>query len=543
VHALVPSAIADSVRTLRRRKLHRQAAGALETLSPEDYEPLAYHYGEAGDEEQALKYYTRAGERAAVAFVNLDAENHFQAALDLVEEEREEADLLTQLGIAQTHQGKNREAQETWRQAIEIYTSLNEKDIVAELFARSARSAWDGGDTIGDLEICRQGLAAVDGTPAGPGLARLLAETSRAFYFNGLHEESGEYGQQALQMAENLNLTPIQVETLTTLGTLSQHSSKKSIELLKRAVELAESSNLHRQACRAHNNLSIQYVFVDLDFPKALYHMQRAVDLEKQIGDLEFELFSRVNIGMWLLLQGNLKAVAEMLPALQELNDSLLDPGSGGTALKQLHSTLLTYQGFFDQAFETIHQRMIDEREAGDLQRLVNVYKLTAQISLITGDIERGKQASKELIGLAEKGMTRKQIAYSYLSRVYSRKEEIKNAQSLLEQAIDESQNSGQSDFDQLFILWAQAELKVAEKNWDDAWMTYERLIDLGTKYGFLWHSNRVRVDWATALLARGEPNDKEKARQLLETAISEDRKMGADGFVQMAAEQLANIK
>ncbi len=543
VHALVPSAIADSVRTLRQRKLHRRAAEAIESISPADFESLAYHYGEAGDDEQALKYYYQAGERAAAAFANLDAENHFQAALDLVEEEREEADLLTQLGIAQTHQGKNHAARETWQQAIEIYTSLDEIDIVAELFARSGRSAWVGGDTKAGLEICRRGLAAVDGTPAGSGFARLLAETSRAYYFNGLPEESSVYGQRALQMAKSLNLTIIQVETLTTLGTPIRQDSNLSVELLEQAIQLAESANLPRQAARAHNNLSISFVFIELDFPKAIHHVQRAAELTNQIGDLELELFFRANLGSWMLLQGKLKAVAEMLPSLQDLNDSLPDPGSGGTALKQLRSSLLTYQGNFDQALEIIHQRMIDEREAGDLQRLVNAYILTAQISLITGDIERGKQASKELIGLAEKGMTRKQIAYSYLSRVYSRKGEIKNAQSLLEQAIDESQNFGQSDFDQLFILWAQAELKVAEKNWDDAWMTYERLIDLGTKYGFLWHSNRVRVDWATALMARGEPNDKEKARQLLETAISEDRKMGADGFVQRVAEQLENIK
>ena len=543
VHALVPSAIADSVRTLRQRKLHRRAAEAIESISPENYESLAYHYGEAGNDEQAYQYYVKAGDRALAAFANQDAESFYLSALDLVEEEREEADLLILLGLSQTHQGNKYEAVETWQQAIQIYSSLDEKDLVAELFALSARSTWEGGDTKGGLTICRQGLVAVSGAPDGPGLARLLAETCREYFFNGLPEESGEYGQQALQMAKSLNLALIQVETLTTLGVLDRKSTQQSVELLEQAVQLAESAHLPRESMRAHNNLSVQYIYVNLDFPKAFHHMQLAADLANQFGDLENELFFRVNIGIWMVLAGKLKEAADLLPTLQAMNNSIPDPGSGGIGLKQLHSWLLSYQGNLDQAFEVTHQRMIDEREAGDLMRLAYAHYLIAEISLITGDIERGKQASKELIGLAEQGMISKPGGYSFLSRVYSRTGEITEARTLLKQAIDVSQDPGQLDFDQLSILWAQADLYVAVKDWNDALITYKRLVDLYTKYGFLWHSNRVRVDWATALLARGEPNDIEKARQLLETAIEEDQKMGADGFAQMIAEKLADLE
>lgn len=63
VHALVPSAIADFIRTLRRRKMHHRAAKAIEAISPEDYKSLAYHYGEAGIDEQAYQYYKKAGDQ------------------------------------------------------------------------------------------------------------------------------------------------------------------------------------------------------------------------------------------------------------------------------------------------------------------------------------------------------------------------------------------------------------------------------------------------------------------------------------------------
>jgi hypothetical protein len=103
---------------------------------------------------------------------------------------------------------------------------MGDVDKVAELIARSGRATWDDGDTKSELEICRQGLSILEGTLDGPGMARLLAETARACYFNGLQDESERYGQQALQMAEKLNLPAIQAEALTTLGLWPGHSGE-----------------------------------------------------------------------------------------------------------------------------------------------------------------------------------------------------------------------------------------------------------------------------------------------------------------------------
>jgi len=61
VHALIPTTLAEGVRTLRRRRLHKRAAEAIEHTRPHDLEDLAHHYEEAGDEERARSYYARAG--------------------------------------------------------------------------------------------------------------------------------------------------------------------------------------------------------------------------------------------------------------------------------------------------------------------------------------------------------------------------------------------------------------------------------------------------------------------------------------------------
>ena len=53
-HALIPATLYDGVSILRRRRLHGRVAAAIERLHPDDFESLAHHHSEAGDEARAL---------------------------------------------------------------------------------------------------------------------------------------------------------------------------------------------------------------------------------------------------------------------------------------------------------------------------------------------------------------------------------------------------------------------------------------------------------------------------------------------------------
>jgi serine/threonine protein kinase/tetratricopeptide (TPR) repeat protein len=541
VHALVPNAIIESVRTLRRRKLHRQAAIAIEKFSPEDYETLAYQYGEAGDEEQALNYYTQAGERALAAFANQDAEEYFRSALDLVENEQEEAHLMAQLGISQAHQSKNSQAIETWRQAIELYLRQDDKDKLAEFYARSGRATWEKGDIKASLTICHEGLSAVTNAADGPGLARLLAETSRNSYFNGMHGECEKYGRKALQMAESLNLTIIEVEALSTLGLLPELPLDQSITLLKRAVERAEKGNLPRQAMRAHNNLSVQYM-ARFDFHKSTQHVKQAAQIAHQIGDPENELFFQANLGNYTLLRGQLKSVVEMLPDLQEFMESLPEPGAGSTNLRIMQSGLLMYQGNLSQALIILNERASEEREAGDLQSLQSALRWIAMASLMTGDLEQGKSAAEEMITLAEKEHTSEPMAHSFLSRIHTQKGEHQKAWKQLEEARRSVRHIWYEFIDPMYLLWAQVDLLAAEKNWDEAWLTYDELLKWTVGKGLRWHATRILFEQAEAHFDRNEPGDVVTAFEMLEEAMAEFEDMGADGFVKIVKDRLANL-
>ncbi len=130
VHALIPTTLVGSLRTLQRRRLHRRAAAAIEARRPDDFEALAYHYNQAGEAEKATNYLLKAGDRARGLYAHQEAIDSYQQALEF---SREAGDLehtartLMKLGLTYHNAfefGKARQAYEEgfvlWQRAGEI---------------------------------------------------------------------------------------------------------------------------------------------------------------------------------------------------------------------------------------------------------------------------------------------------------------------------------------------------------------------------------------------------------------------------------------
>lgn len=542
VHALVPNAIVDSVRTLRRRKLHKRVAAAVETVNPQDYESLAYHFGEAGDDSQALKYYKLAGERAAAAFANQDAENYFQSALDLVEAAPERADLLAKLGLAQAYQSENQAALETWREAIDLFKSLNDIDRVAELFARSTRTTWDWGDTKGSFSIAEEGLSWVENAADGPGFARLLAEYSRACFFNGHLDESWNFGERSLKMAEKLDLVEIQVETLTTLALCRQENPEQAIEYLEKAANLADTSNLPRQATRAYNNLAIQYLHHESNYQKAKDEMLKAAQIAKKVGDRDGELFYLSNLGMWELMRGHIKKVEQDLPKLKEISDLLGGEGAGKLGFDQLYHISLAAKGDFDRALDYSQTRLEGTRKFGDYQRLESVLEITILVSIIKDDPDMGMSAVGEYNQLAENGTASPAESNSLSSILFSRKGDSRQARHHFQLAAEHKAAPLQGNVDRMFIGWAEAELMLAENKPVEAWDSFEKLHANTIGFEFLWYANVLLTEWGFNFLTRGNPGQQTEAQTLIDEASRKFREMGADSYVDFIEGKLALI-
>jgi tetratricopeptide (TPR) repeat protein len=238
-----------------------------------------------------------------------------------------------------------------------------------------------------------------------------------------------------------------------------------------------------------------------------------------------------------------LKEADKGLLDLQQLRDSLPGLGSGSANLDQLECSLLTHQGHLDQARILILKRIEEQKRVGDLQRLETSYFTITQICILTGDLDSGRTFAEEMIALADMDMTSKSVSRSLLSRIISRMGEILSAQELLDQAQQKGEITQTHYYDQIFMHWAQADLYVAEEKWDEALGIYEELINLTGEKKFHWFSRRASVDWAEALIKRGEPDDVQRAKEMLQESLQDYQKMGAEGFVARIESRLSDLE
>ncbi len=541
VHALVPQSIRENTHRLRRRKLHKRAAAAYEKVQPENYESLSYHYGEGGNDSKALHYYILAGERALANYSNQDADNHFTAALNLTDDESERAMILAQLGKAQSRLSRPAESVETWQRSIDLYLKLGNKDEAAELYARSGRASWESGNTKGGLEICRQGLAALEGAEDGPGLARLFSETARACYFNGVRDELEQYADRALELAEQYDLPDVKADSLITLAAFKGSGSPEAIPMLEEAVEFSESADLVREAGRGLNNLGVLHDNLG-DYQAAVENYRSAAEIARRTGQVGQQVFFLNNVISSQLFVGQMREAEEGYSALEPLLDQIPDPELGARIVRSSRGFYLFQKGEFEAAEQLLDQVIQADTETNDLYGLLNSLNGKSFILSISGNVQEAEKIIKQAIEIAEK-LDEGEFQHLFASIAASVQGDVERAANHLESAMKIIGDSQLTFWRQLNILRAEGHLSSAEKDWEAAWTKFKDLDELQRGMNNLGIIHWTTTEWADAHLLRGQSDDVVRAKELFEQARSESETMGATGWVELIDRKLTKIE
>jgi tetratricopeptide (TPR) repeat protein len=527
-HALIPSTLRESLSSLRRQRLHRRAATAIEALKPDDFEALAYHYEQAGDGERACGYTIQAGERALSVYANREAEIHFRAALELEKSGSDslptgETALISRarvyrgLGEASYRLGHFAEAIEFWGQAIHIYQAMKDFDNIARLYARSARAAWVGNDKSRGLKLCHEGLALVEGQPETPGIAALLRAACGASFFNNLYDDARRLGRQALEMAERLGDVEVQAEALSTLGVLPDQPPEDALAALTRAVTLAESANLLPVVARTYNNTGwvLENRFGDLRTARDRFRQAREASHRTGVASEEIvHVINMANMSLWL---GDFAAVEETLPAMRELlsGADAFDPAVIGMRVTEVR--LLQYRGEWSEAVKLLRAYRDEARQQQNQQLLIAADSRLAGTLMELGEWDEAEQVLVEALGMHDHTPDDGVRLHCLFSVVRAWQGRIAEAQALLAEAHQKAGPWPRS-YNQLRIALAEARLLAVERRWPEAAAAYATTFELAVKMDARWYQARMLQEWAEVHYAQGEL---EQARQRLTQAMT----------------------
>lgn len=215
-HDKIREVLYEELNPIRRRRLHRHAAEALEKRSATSHcavEKLAHHYILAGDYEQGLKYSKQAAAEAERVFAFEDAIAAYGRArdcahsLELVDEEREQEEAIGKLHVLH---GEMIPAGEHFQRALEL---TGDPLIRARLQSEVANSLVATGDPRG-LEYVRQALSVLDPETNPLETAHVLAIEGRFHHLAGHHKKAAELLRRAAELVE----PEARAETLSTFA-------------------------------------------------------------------------------------------------------------------------------------------------------------------------------------------------------------------------------------------------------------------------------------------------------------------------------------
>ncbi len=552
-HSLVQEAAYASLLESDRKRLHLAVADAIESLYPDRKKELAavlgYHLKEAGQDIRALSYFLIAGDEALSTYANQEAEIQYRSALELACCSGPEiARLYSGLGESLYRQGRYDESLDAFHSSINVYQSLSEMDDVARLYSRLGRVMWYAARRPEGLRICLEGLELVDGSPDGPGKAMLIHETARAYYFNGNSDKALPLCKQALSLAERYNDLYEQADTLATLGLLSGLKPEQSLEALRKAVELADSNGFMQVAMRAHINLGTMTRMWLADNETALMHYRRSAELGRMRGVASEELLGLTSYVSCLFAPGRLAEIEAELPNVDALLAQIPNPTTLHMSTKFIRAVLSFFKGEWDESRSELWQCLEASRKEENKESMVGTLDHLSWTLLEmnrwgeSDDLASVEELLQEAAQLITEDNSNERIwLYPRLAMLNARQGKLPEAQRWKTMLIEETKLR-HSAWDEGFLEECEAEIALAEKNWNKAIEALEKINRYHVKYGFRSNAAVSLLIWADLLIKRGRTEDLELAHAHLLKSVAELDAMGMGHYQGFAQQRLAVI-
>ena len=542
-HALIHVTLYESLSGLRRQRLHRQAAAALERLHPENQAALAHHYAQAGLPEAARPCCLKAGQQALSAFANQEAEKYYRLAVDLGGPEAERAQGLFGLGMALYQESRPAEAMAQWEQALPILRQLHDLDRLAETHAHLVSAARLRDDIEESIALAEAGLKALASAPASAGLAALVREAGTSYSFGGHSERAISLYRQALQIAEQGSSLEEQSQTMVRLGFELAYAPdgltlKDGTQMLERAYALAEEGGYLKAAELAQTYLSeIERDFTG-NLQAALEHATRALQLSRQIGMAASELF---NIDLLCSIQayfGNLAELEALVERGAYQRQLIETAGSETYAFRTAQAAVAFLQGDWERT-ETILQAAFDE---ACRNKNVTYAGFTAYyLSMFLIGEEQWQRAESVLQASLWIDQPLGVIDCSYRAIIYAHTNRLESAQQMLQQGREIAAGNPIAAA-RIALAQAEAEFAVVEQRWEMAWAIFDQLTYQLDRAGIRFFEAQMLRRWSAAHLRRGTNDDRQAARQLLERLAALYTAMGATKLAGQAQDQAQEL-
>jgi class 3 adenylate cyclase/tetratricopeptide (TPR) repeat protein len=352
-HVITQEVAYESMAVATRAFLHEQIGSfverAYESTLASYVDVLAFHYGRSRNTEKQRVYFRRAGDAARDAYANQVAIDYYQRLLPLLPD-REEAEVLCNLGQVEQLIGNLDEAERSYRHALELTADAGETRAQARSQMLLGHLLWYKAaypEALEWLEAARAGF-----TQCGDqsGVSQATGRMGLVYHLQADYPRALAHLEQWAEMAADLGDTGDLAEATGLVGNVyfNRGDYERALAYHERQFALATGAGNQRESLRAIGSMGNVYM-VTGDYLRALDHLARTLSSAAEIGDRHTVLTAALNMGMIYVLQGDYTAGLASLHFALDTAIKLYERTAAAVALNNLAWTYF-YLGTHDQA-------------------------------------------------------------------------------------------------------------------------------------------------------------------------------------------------
>jgi len=539
---IVRDVVHEEVSHLRHKRLHGVVGNALEKVYAKKIDEhlgeLAYHFLEGGDNEKALDYFLKAGEKAAKVYANSEAVSYFQSALRLLEEKEgellEKARVLERLGDIRRLVGDYDVCMKYWNDALLLGQQLYEKGNVSRLHRKMANFLWEvKGDAVKAEEHYDKALKILEAEPESVELASLYEDMAHMYYRTEDMVKALSWAEKALELGKKLNYYEVIASSYASLGTIFTHTGdfKKAIDCLEKALKMALDNGFIETALRVYNNLPNALPWEEME--RCMECLEKGFELAKKVGAIHYISWIGTHLSGRYFSMGNMDKAILLAEESVVLNRKVGNMPNLSFALRTLGIACFI-KGEWDKSEQYFKEAFSISQRLNEFQQIASSHFYLGVLHFYRGELDKAREHFAKAWEVHEKAGAKydQMLASSFLSWTYIEMGEIEKANNL----IDNVHKFALEAKETLLLAFGEALRGMmfrAQKKWEKSIEHFEKSLQvyesINVRRWMVYHFAKVALcEYARVYLERDQEGDREKADKLLNQALEIFQKLDA---------------
>ena len=296
-HALTQEATYQSILERKRKEFHLQVAQGIEKLYQgrleEYYEELAEHYSKS-DEEKALEYLIKAGDKSKGIYANQQAIDYYTRAMDIAnqfpEKTEQKLSILEGLGDVYSLIGKYDKAIQSYESVLNYSKDRKKR---AHIYRQMANVY--GAEKLQPDLVLKCIDIAIEELGEDTHSVEMANIYTMAMWMYGYppwsshdYDKALDYGYKALSIVEGTEHKRELAETYNTLGYICAYMGdyEKAIQYAQKVITIGQEINNAWLLGGAYWTIAFAYQHSNPDWRVAVEYYNKSIELYKKVGDI-----------------------------------------------------------------------------------------------------------------------------------------------------------------------------------------------------------------------------------------------------------------